>query len=67
MDALQQQAMAQATERRREAERARIDAALERLDEGDWGYCLVCGDKIAEKRLAHDPSMANCIKCASGG
>lgn len=67
MDALQQQAMAQATERRREAERARIDAALERLDEGDWGYCLVCGDKIAEKRLAHDPSVANCIKCASGG
>ena len=67
MDALQQQAMAQATERRREAERARIDAALERLDEGDWGYCLVCGDKIAEKRLAHDPSVAICSKCASGG
>ena len=67
MDALQQQAMAQATERRREAERARIDAALERLDGGDWGYCLVCGDKIAEKRLGHDPSVANCIKCASGG
>ena len=66
MDALQQQAMAQATERRRTAERARIDAALERLDEGEWGYCLACGDEIAEQRLAHDPSVTNCIKCATG-
>lgn len=66
MDALQQQAMAQATERRREAESARIDAALLRLDEGEWGYCLTCGDEIAGKRLAHDPSVTSCIKCASG-
>lgn len=66
MDALQQQAMAQATERRREAERKRIDAALQRLDEGDWGFCLSCGDEIAERRLVHDPSVSNCIKCASG-
>ena len=66
MDALQQQAMAQATERRRTAERVRIDAALERLEEGEWGYCLACGDEIAEQRLTHDPSVTNCIKCAAG-
>ena len=66
MDALQQQAMAQATGRRRDAERARIEAALRRLEEGEWGYCQACGDEIAEKRLAHDPSVSNCIKCASG-
>ncbi len=66
MDAMQQQAMAQATERRRVAERARIAAALERLDDGEWGYCLKCGEEIAEKRLRHDPSVANCVNCASG-
>ena len=66
MDAMQQQAMAQATERRRSSERARITAALERIDEGEWGYCLKCGEEIAEKRLRHDPSVANCVKCASG-
>ena len=38
MDALQYQAMAQAQARRREAERAKIRAALSRLDEGDYGY-----------------------------
>ena len=66
MDALQQQAMAQATERRRVAERARIAAALERIEEGEWGYCLKWGEEIAEKRLRHDPSVANCVNCASG-
>ena len=66
MDAMQQQAMAQAQERRRAAERTRIKAALERLDEGEWGYCLTCGEEIAEARLRHDPSVAVCVGCASG-
>lgn len=66
MDAMQQQAMAQAAERRRVAERTRISAALERLDEGEWGYCLKCGEEIAAKRLMHDPSVTNCVNCASG-
>ncbi|WP_421989437.1 TraR/DksA family transcriptional regulator [Qipengyuania sp.] len=67
MDAMQQQAMAQATERRRKAERNRIAAALARLDQGEWGWCTVCGEQIAERRLAHDPSIATCLKCASAG
>ena len=64
MDAMQQQAMAQATARHRGAERARIAAALERMDEGEWGWCTACGNQIAEKRLAHDPSVALCLACA---
>ena len=64
MDAMQQQAMAQATARRRVAERARIEAALARIDEGEWGLCTDCGNAIAEKRLAHDPSVAKCVECA---
>ncbi|WP_284124074.1 TraR/DksA family transcriptional regulator [Parerythrobacter aestuarii] len=66
MDAMQQQAMAQAQERRRKAEVARIVAALARLDQGEWGYCVYCGEEIAEKRLRHDPSVPRCVKCASG-
>ena len=66
MDAMQQQAMAQATERRRQAERRRITSALERIAEGEWGYCLTCGEEIAAKRLAHDPSVTLCLGCASG-
>lgn len=65
MDAMQQQAMAQAEERRRQAERTRIRAALERLEEGEWGYCVACGEEIAEGRLGNDPSVARCVSCAA--
>ena len=67
MDAMQQQAMAQAAERRRQSERNRIVAALARLDEGEWGWCVGCGEEIAAKRLEHDPSVASCVNCAGGG
>lgn len=66
MDAMQQQAMAQAQERRRAAEVRRIEAALERLDADEWGWCARCGEEIAEKRLRNDPSVATCVACASG-
>ena len=65
MDAMQQQAMAQSNERQRSAELARIDAALKRVETGDYGYCLACGDEIVEKRLAFDASVAFCIACAN--
>ena len=67
MDAMQQQAMAQATARTRKAEMSRIDDALQRIEDGEWGYCLACGDEIAEQRLRHDPSATRCVNCAAGG
>lgn len=63
MDALQGQAMQLETERRRGIERKRIDAALERIESGDFGYCTVCDEDIALKRLEHDPSVPNCFDC----
>jgi DnaK suppressor protein len=64
MDALQAQAMAQASERHRRAERARIEAALRRIDEGEYGYCLKCGEDIAPERLRADPAATACVDCA---
>ena len=64
MDALQVQAMAEAQERRRRAERQRIEAALERLADGTWGLCTECGEAIAGARLDFDPSITLCIRCA---
>ncbi len=66
MDAMQQQAMAQAVERRRAVERTRIAAAIARLDEGEWGWCVTCGEEIAEGRLRNDPGVATCVACARG-
>lgn len=64
MDALQGQAMALETERRRQVELRRIAAALARLDAGDFGYCLSCGEEISVKRLSLDPTVPLCIDCA---
>lgn len=64
MDALQNQAMALESERRRAVEIQRIDAALQRIEDGEFGCCAVCGDGIEPKRLKHDPTFPNCITCA---
>jgi DnaK suppressor protein len=66
MDAMQMQAMAQAAERRCGQEIERIKATLRRIDDGDFGYCITCGEEIAPKRLAIDPTIPTCIRCASG-
>jgi len=67
MDALQQQAMAQATERRRQVELARIDSALKRMEEDEYGLCVQCGDEITGGRLNSDPAVPLCIACAGRG
>jgi DnaK suppressor protein len=65
MDAMQVQAMALAAGRLRVQEIDRIKAALKRIDSGEFGYCVTCGEEIAPKRLAVDPTSATCIRCAS--
>lgn len=64
MDAMQQQAMAQATNQRRDGELRRIAAALKRIDDGDYGLCMVCDEPIAAGRLEVNPTATRCIRCA---
>jgi len=64
MDAMQVQAMAMATEQRRQLRVRQIDAALKRIEDGEFGYCLGCGEPIPEKRLAIDPASPRCVRCA---
>lgn len=64
MDAIQQQAMAEAEARRRQADLSRIEAALRRIAEGEYGWCDECGEPIGEPRLAVDPMAVRCIACA---
>ena len=66
MDALQQQAMARATQTRRGQARHRIEAALARIDDGEFGFCSECGDEIPLRRLELDPTVPTCVSCASG-
>lgn len=65
MDAMQAQAMSIETGRRRRQKLLQIDAALRRIDEGEYGYCQECGEDIREARLMVDPAALLCIDCAS--
>jgi DnaK suppressor protein len=66
MDAMQRQAMAAAQHRRTQARLGAIAAALARIAEAEYGYCLECGDEIAIRRLEIDPTLTTCVACARG-
>ncbi|RMD94865.1 MAG: TraR/DksA family transcriptional regulator [Alphaproteobacteria bacterium] len=42
-----------------------IKAALQRMDEGEYGYCVRCGEKISEERLDLVPYTPFCARCAA--
>ena len=65
MDALQRQAMAQATARRREAEIARLTDAARRFAQApeDFGWCEECGEPVGMRRLEADPALRLCVEC----
>lgn len=67
VDAMQRQAMSQEQERRRAMDLMRIERALMRLDEGEYGCCSECGEDISDNRLAADPAAHLCIACARHG
>ncbi len=64
MDAMQAQAMSLETGRLRRLSLVKIDAALLRIEEGDFGECFECCEPINPKRLEADPTATLCIKCA---
>lgn len=65
MDAMQAQAMAQASAQRREVMLRKITAALARIDKDEYGDCLSCDVPINERRLDFDPTATLCIDCAN--
>jgi len=45
-------------------ERARrLQAALDRLQEGEYGTCVECGETIAPARLRALPEVQTCVRC----
>jgi DnaK suppressor protein len=39
-----------------------IDAALARMDSGDYGYCILSGEEIGLRRLTVQPAATLCIE-----
>ena len=50
-------------ERELESALQQVNRALERLAEGQYGVCEMCGNPIPEPRLAVRPMATTCISC----
>lgn len=44
---------------------ASVRRALTRIEQGTYGECVRCGNKVAPKRLEARPEAALCFSCAS--
>ncbi len=65
MDAMQQQSMVQANRRTAETRLIRIDAALRRHNNEEYGLCVECEEEIGYARLRAQPEAPFCIGCQS--
>ncbi len=58
-EADREEALVEAAEVRRDEAKA----ALARLDDGTFGTCVDCGQKIAQARLEYRPEASRCLAC----
>ncbi len=68
MDTASSEVNLQFTGRLREREQGlltKIDAALEKIEQGEYGACVSCGEDIGVKRLQARPVAELCIDCKS--
>lgn len=42
---------------------AKIDEAIEKIDNGTYGICEACGEEISIRRLDARPVTTMCIEC----
>ena len=64
MDAMQIQQMELEAVRRRQQQLLEIDAAIGRVESGEYGYCFSCGEEIIAGRLKANPACTHCVTCA---
>ena len=65
IDAIQQQQMAMANREQSILLQKRVSAALRRVESGEYGFCLQCGEPIRFARLEAQPFTPLCLDCQS--
>ncbi|MEZ5523524.1 MAG: TraR/DksA family transcriptional regulator [Pseudomonadales bacterium] len=63
LDALQQQAMAQASSEAHRQQLSRVHRAFQKINEGEYGCCEDCGKPIPFARLQIQPESELCVEC----
>jgi DnaK suppressor protein len=63
VDALQQQSMLAANRAAASQRRQRVQAALHRITQDEYGECIRCGEPIDPRRLDAQPEAPLCVAC----
>lgn len=64
MDAINNKSVNEAALRQTEAKLQKLERALEKINEPNFGLCLKCGNNINPMRLMLMPESTHCINCA---
>jgi RNA polymerase-binding transcription factor len=64
MDAINNRSVNEATLRTAENKLIKLEMALEKTKESQFGVCIRCGQKIPEGRLMIMPESTKCVNCA---
>ena len=40
-----------------------LTKALERIEDGTFGVCVICGNLIPEERIMEGPNATKCVQC----
>jgi len=65
VDAMQQQKMLAANRQAAQQRRRQVEAALDRIEAGEYGECQGCGEEIEPRRLRAQPEAPLCLDCQS--
>lgn len=64
MDAINNKSVNEAALRTAESKLDKLELALKKADDEDFGKCLRCGQDIPEGRLMIMPESTKCVHCA---
>ena len=65
MEAIQAQSISEAGKGRQKKRLALVERALKAVEDGGYGLCAVCGEKIQAGRLEIRPESRVCMQCVS--
>lgn len=64
MDAINNKSINDAALREQKSRLQKLERAMERLDDEEFGSCVKCGDEIPMGRLTFMPWTTTCVNCA---
>ena len=65
MEAMQDQQLMLEARRRKKMQKVAVQSALQRIDNGQFGTCIFCGNLIPEERLDVAPESSSCVNCSA--